>query len=215
MESGSRDSEGMAELGPEVWSSEGLKVLGSPVGTPEYIQEASQERLAVEADFWRKIPWVPDLRAWQLLVQCAGPRCHHFLRTVPPSLAREYAAGHDQGMEQVMTTLLEGLTGDAQQQDVARRLATLPMRMGGLGLRSARRMAPAAYWASWADAMAMIDGRLPQIADRITAALEGDEAPGCLGEPTRNRSAQPGWLCGSAKLARASARSSSISPSRS
>ena len=73
--------EGLAELGPEVWSSEGLKVLGSPVGTPEYIQEAAQERLAVEADFWRKIPWVPDLQcAWQLLVQCAGPRCQHFLR---------------------------------------------------------------------------------------------------------------------------------------
>ena len=77
------------------------------------------------------------------------------------------------------------MTGDAQQQEVARRVATLPMRMGGLGLRSARRMAPAACWASWADAMAMIDGRLPQIADLITAALEFDEAPGCLGELQR------------------------------
>ena len=98
-------------------------MLGSPAGTPEYIQEAVQERLAVEADFWRKILWVPDLQcAWQLLVQCAGPRCHHFLRTVLPSLAGENAAGHHQSMEQVMTTLPEGLTGDAQQQDVARRL---------------------------------------------------------------------------------------------
>ena len=34
-------------------------------------------------------PKVPDLQcAWQLLVQCAGPRCHHFLRTVPPSQSR-------------------------------------------------------------------------------------------------------------------------------
>ena len=53
------------------------------------------------------------------------------LAKVPPSFAREHAA-HDQGIEQVMTTLLEGLTGDAQQQDVARRVATLPMKMGGL-----------------------------------------------------------------------------------
>ena len=31
------------------------------------------------------IPSVPDLQcAWQLLLQCAGPRCHHLLRTVPP-----------------------------------------------------------------------------------------------------------------------------------
>ena len=110
-----------------------------------------------------------------------------------------------------MTTLLEGLTGDAQQQDVARGLATLPMRMGGLGLRSARRMAPAARWASWADAMAMIDGRLPQMADRITAALEVDEAPGSLGELQRATGVLNGVAL-SAKLARASARSSSISP---
>ena len=91
----------MAELGPEVWSSEGLKVLGSSVGIPELIQEACKERLVVEVDFWRWIPWVPVLQCvWQLLVQCAGPRCHHFLRTVLPGFAREYA-GHDQGMERV------------------------------------------------------------------------------------------------------------------
>ena len=65
--------EGMAELGLEVWSSVGWKVLGSPVGTPEYIQEAAQERLAVEADFWRKNLWVPDLQcAWQLLANALG-----------------------------------------------------------------------------------------------------------------------------------------------
>ena len=41
-----------------------------------------------------------------------------------------------------MTTLLEGLTDDAQQQDVARRVAMLFMRMGGFGLRSARGRLP-------------------------------------------------------------------------
>ena len=98
--------EGMQELEPEVLSSQGLKVLGSPLGPPEYIKEAGQERLAVEGDFWRAIPWVLALQcAWQLLVQSGGPRCHHFLRTVPPSLSRESAAGHDHGMERVMTTL--------------------------------------------------------------------------------------------------------------
>ena len=39
-------------------------------------------------------------------------------------------------MQQVMSTLLEGLPGYARQQEVARRLASLPMRMGGFGLRS-------------------------------------------------------------------------------
>ena len=51
-----------------------------------WVQEAGQERLAVEADFWRKIPCFPDLQcAWQLLVQCAGPRCHHFFEQCLPA----------------------------------------------------------------------------------------------------------------------------------
>ena len=108
--------EGMAELGPGVWSSEGFEGVGfTSRNTGSTFKKLAGRFLGCP------ICSVP----WQLLVQCGGPRCHHFLRTVPPSLAREYAAGHDQGMEQVMTTLLEGLTGDAQQQDVARRLGNI------------------------------------------------------------------------------------------
>ena len=89
-----------------------------------------------------------------------------------------------------MSTLLEGLLGDARQQEVARRLASLPMRMGRLGLRSALRTAPAAYWASWADALPMIEGRLPQVAQLVTAQLEEvHEAVGCFwGDPTGHKS---------------------------
>ena len=32
---------------------------------------------------------IPDLqRAWQVLLQCSGPRCHHTLRTMPPGTRR-------------------------------------------------------------------------------------------------------------------------------
>ena len=61
--------ERMAELFPEVWNKEGLKVLGTPVGTPEFHQVASEERLQKEEEFWRTIPWLRDLQcAWQLMV---------------------------------------------------------------------------------------------------------------------------------------------------
>ena len=49
----------------------------------------------------------------------------------------------------------------------SRTCATLPMRLGGLGLRSADRTAPAAYGASWADAMPMLSRRLPQLTTHI------------------------------------------------
>ena len=57
----------------------------------------------------------------------------------------------------------------------------MPMRMGGLGLRSATRMSPAPYWASWADALHMISQRLPEVANDIVTQLAG-EPVGCLAE---------------------------------
>ena len=141
----------LEEFGPLVWRPAGLNILGTPVGTSDFHGEATRERLEEETQLWRAIPWVLDLQcAWQLLVQCAGPRCHHFLRIVPPEHSM-YALGHDRGMGEVTATLLEGVPGDDQQWHAAEQLVTLPMRMGRLGLRSAVRTAPAAYWASWAD----------------------------------------------------------------
>ena len=102
------------------------------------------ERLVEEQKLWDALPWVPDVKcAWQVLVQCAGPRCHDFLRTLPPSQKGEHADGHDLGMMQAMGSLLGGLTGEVSHRLWGHHLASLPMRLGGLGLRSARRMSQA------------------------------------------------------------------------
>ena len=86
--------ERMEDLGPSVWSPEGLKILGTPVGTPEFHSEETRERLEVETQLWRAIPWVPDLQfSWQLLVQCSEPRCHHFSAMFHPSSLRRTRRG--------------------------------------------------------------------------------------------------------------------------
>ena len=73
---------------------------------------------------------MPDVQCpWQLLVQCAGPRCHHFIRNVPPEHSVAYAQGNDRGMREVMGSLLEGVPGNLCQRHEAEQLATLPMRM--------------------------------------------------------------------------------------
>ena len=48
---------------------------------------------------------------------------------------------------------MEGLTGKEEDKMVAHQFASLPMRLGGLGLWSVVRMALAAFWSSWADAL--------------------------------------------------------------
>ena len=64
----------------------------------------------------------------------------------------------------------------AEDEEEARNISTLPMRMGGLGLRSAERCAPAAFWASWADALSMIAERNPAIATEVVDQLSSQEA---------------------------------------
>ena len=68
------------------------------------------------------------------------------------------------------------------QTRCARDLAILPMRMGGLGLRSATRCAESAFWASWVDALPMIRERKLHVADMVVFAMVGGQPQGCLGE---------------------------------
>ena len=92
-------------------------------------------------------------------------RCHHFLRTMPPSRSAEYA----EGCRDAAATLLEGMTDEARQQEVAMQFASMSMRMGCLGIRSASRLAPSVFWASWA-ALPMLQDRLPSMSDQVAAS---------------------------------------------
>ena len=53
----------------------------------------------------------------------------------------------------------------------SRELASVPLLLGGLGLRSATLTREAAYWVSWADCLFMVRNRHPVVADRILDGL--------------------------------------------
>ena len=163
----------MGDLGPEVWNAEGINIFGTPVGSDAFVQAASEDRLEEERRLWEANPWVPDVQCgWKILLQCVRPRCHHFLRTVPPSQSARYAQGHDTGMRHAMEAVLGGVSGRSEQKATAHEIMSLPMRLGGLGLRSTERMRPAAFWASWADALPMLSDRLHTLTDQVENELE-------------------------------------------
>ena len=167
----------------DVWNPFGIEILGTPVGHDEFVANFLEERLAEERKLWDAIPSILDLQcSWQVFLQCAGPRCHHLLRTVPPRQCAGYAHGHDSGMHRTMEALLGRIPGSPMQVEMARNITTLPMRMGGLGLRSAVRTAPGAFWASWADALPMLQQRLPRLTGQIMHHFSHPDVLGCLGE---------------------------------
>ena len=127
------------------------------------------------------LPKLPDLQcAWLLLYFSAAARANHLLRVVPPAEVAGYAEQHDDAMSEALRALLEA---DATDEAVrrARPLCTLPHRLGGLGLRDARRTSPAAYWAAVADVLPVLRARLPALAERALAELERADAPAAAG----------------------------------
>ena len=177
--------EGVEELGPQVWAGaldknaaeRGLKVLGTPVGTPEFVAAHGKKWAEKEKQLWELLPKLPDLQsAWLLLLQCAGPRFNYRSRTVPPQENLDYAASHDKGMWSTLCALLGKENLNAEEASKAEGLATLPLRSGGLGLRSAVRTGPAAYWASWADTLPMMAARCPTLAEKLLLELEKEDS---------------------------------------
>ena len=127
--------------------------------TPDFVQALTDKRLCEERRLLEELPHLPDLQcAWLLLLFCASPRANHALRTLPPWKPRRTHAD---------TTRLSGrLSSNAWAEwRRLRSLASLPAIYGGLGLQSAERTAPTAFWAAWMDALPVIRTRLPQSAD--------------------------------------------------
>ena len=160
-------------MGENAWQPSGTMVLGTPIGSEQFVSEKLQDRINKERRLWQAIPNVPDLQCgWQILLQSANPRANHTLRTLPLAMSADYALAHDEGLWETARALL----GEVPHEDAphVRDIATLPMRMGGLGLRSAVLCAHAAYWASWA-------------ADAVVESMSSHEEPveECLGELKR------------------------------
>ena len=77
----------------------GIKVLGTPLGTAEFVAAHARDRVATERELLHKVGRMPDLQcAWLILSKAAVPRAVHMLRCLPPSLSAEYAGEHDRAV---------------------------------------------------------------------------------------------------------------------
>ena len=174
---------------------QGIKVLGTPLGHNDFVAHHLRQVAREQQGLLDKIPLVRDLQsAWLLLLHCAAARANYQLRSVRPSATEEYARTHDEGVWQCLATLLG--TDLGQCSVAVRELATLPLRLGGLGLTSAVRIRGSAHWGSWADCLPMIHERHPEVAGVLLEQLNGEPDPPCLleaQEAARRVSRATGW----------------------
>ena len=179
---GGEAPEDLQNLGHEIWTPDkpdpenGVNILGTPLGTDAYVQAETAKRMHKEQTYLHEITQMDDpQQAWVLLSMSAVPRANHMVRILPPTDSRPYAEAHDDGIWQTFCTIV-GCTNLADDT-TARCVATPPGRLGGLGLRSSTRTAPGAYWASRLSALAVLNDKLPNVANTIVHELQLPDGP--------------------------------------
>ena len=146
----------------------GIRVLGTPLGERAHVEAQLQRTVQEHRHLLARIPNVSDLQsAWLLLLFCASTCADFFLRIVHPSSSAQFARQHDIDMWGCFCRLLDILPDRSFWE-----VASLPLSMGGLGLRSTSRTAVSAHWASWADCLGMIQERHATIADLFIRSLD-------------------------------------------
>ena len=186
--------EDLARISPEAWKADlpdhqnGIKVLGTPFGKPEFVAAFAEERMESERVLLERLAKLDDPQcAWLMLSMSAVPRANHFIRMLPPSQSTQYAQAHDEAVWSCFTTLMG--TTELRDDALARHIATLPARMGGLGLRSAERSAQAAFWASWVNALPVIKHKQPALAAIFKSELQSATPTGSFVEAAAAREA--------------------------
>ncbi len=179
----------LTDISAEAWTADlpdelnGLVVLGTPLGKAAFVEAHARKRLSIEQRLLRELPAIHNPQvAWTLLLQSAVPRANHTLRVLPPTVSAAYAEAHDDAIWQTFCAIFGA---EEHRDDIrAQIIASLPGRLGGLGLRSARRTAEAAFWASWMDALPVLASKTPALAAQAVTDLGRASGPraACLQE---------------------------------
>ncbi len=123
-----------------------FKFLGTPIGTEEFTTRFTEEKRANKANrLLDEIAWVEEGQfAHKLIMRCMGSaRVMHAMRTTRP----DWILPQLRSVDSAVVGALETCMGLALPP-AARSQVSLPIRLGGLGLRSSERHGAAAYLAS-------------------------------------------------------------------
>ena len=116
-----------------------------------------------------KIQHIGDLQsAWLLLLFCGASRANYTLRTVHPDASLSFAARHDISLRRCLSVLLGDVPEDMWD------ITSLPLSVGGIGLRGAVRSRPAGYWSSWADLLEMFNSDMSVCAQILHILSRGE-----------------------------------------
>ena len=153
-----------------------LKVLGNPLGADRRaVKNSLLDIVDDHARFFARLlhPDLPMQCAFTLLRLCGLPGFNYVSRTALPQDAAEAAALFDQRVLEAFTQLVHQRDDPAALSESTRRLAQLPLRLGGLGLTSQADIGPLAWYGGLAQASYVLRGTARQRVEGNPLLAEG------------------------------------------
>ena len=147
--------------------AEGVKLLGSPIGSDEFVQGHLRDKIEELAEMHRKLLTLDDSQVQLCILRCClgFGKINHLLRTSPPAVVAPVIPEFDSLMQ---STLCQTLSVDSLEPD-AWSQATLPIRLGGLGLLCASDISIPAYVASFAESLKLSRELAPSLGPALPA----------------------------------------------
>ena len=110
---------------------QGVRILGTPLGHPDYVHSYFQNVLNEHGVLLSRIPLVEDVQsAWALLLHCAGGRANYMLRVVRPESAQRFAEGQHERIVGMFAQHLGELSGSRPHKSRHVHFAFIPGEHG-------------------------------------------------------------------------------------
>ena len=148
----------------------GIVLLGSPIGSHQFVQEMIQKKIQQIHHLTKQLPLIRDPHSeYVLLRSCFSlPKIVFLLRSTDPTHHQELWATFDDLIRDTTNQILGSAINDQQWAQ-----AQLPVAMGGLGLRGAVEHSAGAFVSSVFACESLKEGLLPHgnVQLNITSAL--------------------------------------------
>lgn len=148
---------------------EGLKCLGSPIGTSNYQLSVSNEELKVQEQIIELLTTLPCSLGITLIRQCANVSPHYLVRTTPTLSIMERVKAFDACVDDAIVTLISPIRDSLHRP--AQLIRALPVSKGGLGIPRLEYIASTGFLSSQLRVLPHIQNTTPSIAASIRTSL--------------------------------------------
>ena len=143
--------------------SYGSKVLGSYIGTDEFIRAQLDLHLLKLSEEAEKLVLYDDLQTRYLFFRyCFCQKINHLLRTIPPRLTQSFVVGFNNLKKKILCSILDKFNKDTLP-DWLWTQSCFSVSAGGLGLQDSTSTAHAAYVASVIDCLDSTEAACPDV----------------------------------------------------